>query len=95
MTLEEARFFYRTGRRASTALRPVREAALRPALFAQVSDLTALRYDFPVVLADRPGDTPWIEPLSSLVDVAIAEVAPAGVPGERLDRKSTRLNSSH
>ena len=91
MALDEERFFYRTGRRASTTLRPVTEAALRPALFAQVSDLTSLRYDFPVVLVSRPGDDTWIEPLSALVDVTLAEVAPAGSAGERFRRTVLRL----
>ena len=91
MTLDEERFFYRTGRRTSTALRPVAEAALRPALFAQLSDLTALRYDFPVVLASRHGDPSWVEPLSSILDVTLAEVAPSGPAGERFRRTVLRM----
>lgn len=56
--------------------------ALRPVLFAGYSDLTSLRYDFPVILVDglHPG-----APLRSLTNVmndVIDTLAPKGIEGE-------------
>jgi len=89
--LDDERFFYRTGRRSTTALRPVSGAALRPALFARFGDLTALRYDFPVVLVRRPDAPTYVETLSGLIDDLLSEIAPPGMAGERLRRNVLRL----
>jgi hypothetical protein len=91
MSLEEERFFYRTGRPRGAVLRPALDDMPMPALFARVADLTSLRYDFPVVLVEQPGGTRWIEPLSSLLDVLLSEVAPGGTAGERFRRAVLRL----
>ena len=51
---------------------------MRPALFAGYRDLTALRYDFPIVLLKDSPDGSIAEPLSVLIDRALDEAA---VPG--------------
>lgn len=62
---------------------------LRPALLAPYRDLAALRYDFPVVLAERGTDT--VHSLSNLVNAVLKEVAPRGIEGERLRRHALQL----
>jgi hypothetical protein len=61
--------FHLTGARSAAALEPVDARSFRPALFAAYRDLTALRYDFPLVLAENS-----VVPLSRLVDEALAGV---------------------
>ncbi len=41
--------FYLSGNRSGPDLESFPEGTLRPALFARVSDLASLRYDFPLV----------------------------------------------
>ncbi len=55
-----------------------------PAILAPLRDLSALRYDFPLVLVDD-GD-PVTVSLSGLFDVLLRDVAPQGPAGERLRR---------
>jgi hypothetical protein len=64
--------FHLTGVKMQGALHAIE--TLRPALFAPYRDLTALRYDFPVVLFRQPCDTPF-ESLSSMIDGAIDKLA--------------------
>ena len=93
MTLvsQEQRFFHLTGKRSGADLGSVDGLALRPALFAGFHDLTRLRYDYPVVLVEREGDGPFVHTLSGLIDVVLAEIAPAGIAGERMRRSVLRL----
>lgn len=58
--------FHLTGRRAG-GLRSV-GSDLRPALFARYHDLSALRYDFPVVLVAEGGEPGEVRSLASVVD---------------------------
>jgi len=73
--------FHLTGNRLEGALNPL--DGLRPALFASYSDLTRLRYDFPVVLTREHADTPFVS-LSSLIDSAFENLAPQGAERERV-----------
>ncbi|MGD8207984.1 MAG: hypothetical protein PVH47_07895, partial [Thiohalocapsa sp.] len=82
--------FYLTGRRLGAELEPVAGLGLRPALFAGYRDLGALRYDFPVILADADDIRTCVRPLSGLIDEALAEVG--GSPdSERINRQALRL----
>ena len=47
--------FHLTGDRSGGHLTDVAELDMRPALFAGYGDLTGLRYDYPLVLADNSG----------------------------------------
>ena len=62
---------------------------LRPALLAGYRDLTALRYDFPLVLMSKGRDQP-VQSLSALFDGALKEIA-ANDDGERLRKHAGRL----
>lgn len=78
--------FHLTGSIDGPGLRPIAGLALVPAALAGLSDLTRLRYDFPVVLADAAGGGDMV-PLSQAVDRMLARLAPRGVQGERLRRQ--------
>ena len=88
---QEQHFFHLTGKRSGTGLGSVDGLSLRPALFAGFHDLTRLRYDYPFVLVEREDDGPFVHTLSGLIDVVLAEVAPAGMAGERMRRTVLRL----
>ncbi len=81
--------FHLTGRRpAASALEPVGRAELQPAPLAHYRDLTALRYDFPLVLAG--GSDAWLESLSGACDRVLREIA-HGEDGDRVSRHALRL----
>src|SRR6266540_1912500 len=82
--------FHLTGRRAAAGLEAVEPLALRPALLARYRDLTALRYDFPLVLIDRGADGDRVQALSGLVDRLLQDIA-CGDGGERVTRHMLRL----
>ena len=78
--------FYLTGKRHSPNLLAI--DGLRPALFAAYTDLTRLRYDFPLVLVKQgPGG---VEPLSGLIDAILDKIA-RGDDGERIRKHVLRL----
>jgi hypothetical protein len=82
--------FFLTGRRPSEYLDAVDGLDLRPALFAGYRDLRPLRYDFPVVLADKVADPTGVESLSGLFDKALEKVA-VGADAERVRKHGLRL----
>ena len=81
--------FHLTGRRAGADLSPVTERGLRPAMFARYRDLTALRYDFPLVLLEAPLDGQSVATLTRLVDRALA--ADRGGDAGRLRAHAMRI----
>jgi hypothetical protein len=81
--------FHLTGKR-SRGLDAIDELDLRPALLAGYRDLTALRYDFPLVLTPGVKDATAIRPLSALFD-GILERCAVGAEGERLRKHGLRL----
>lgn len=83
--------FHLTGRIQGSALTPIAEAALRPALLAPYRDLDALRYDFPLVLDEHGEGADFAHSLATLVDRMLGEVAPRGFEGERLRRHALQL----
>src|SRR6185503_2671891 len=87
--LESPAAFHITGKRSGAELAPVTERGLRPALFARYRDLTALRYDFPLVLLKDARDGECVASLSSLVDKALEGAS--GTTGERLRAHALRL----
>ncbi len=89
LELESPVAFHLTGKRAGAGLAPVTERGLRPALFARYRDLSALRYDFPLVLLDKAQDGTCVASLSSLIDQALQ--GGSGTAGERLRAHALRL----
>ncbi len=63
---------------------------LQPALLAGYRDLTALRYDFPLVLMSKGGGGQPVQSLSVLFDGAVKDIAANG-DGERLRKHAGRL----
>ena len=82
--------FYLTGKRPGGEPDAIEELDLRPALFAGYRDLTRLRYDFPLVLADAGADEAAVQSLSGLFDKALTELA-QDADGERLRKHALRL----
>ena len=66
---------------------------LRPALFAQYTDLASLRYDYPLVLIDGDGGQAFVQSLSSIIDGILQKIAPPGAIGEQLRRDMLRLEA--
>ena len=89
--LRERAAFYLTGQRGAEH-DAAEERDMRPALFAGYRDLTALRYDFPIVLLKKDSpDGQIAEPLSVLIDRALDEAAVPGDDGERLRIHALKL----
>jgi len=88
--LQEHVVFHLTGKREGAGVESVEGRGLRPALFARFGDLTKLRYDYPLVLAEPGADGEWLRTLSGVVDSALQKIAPAGIGGERLRRSVLR-----
>jgi len=63
---------------------------LQPALLAGYRDLTALRYDFPLVLIRAGSDRQSVQSLSGLFDGALKEITANG-GGERLRKQAGRV----
>lgn len=66
--------FHLTGRRDDSGLEPL-TTDHRPALFARYTDLTSLRYDFPLILNQDGAPERAIFSLSRLVDDAVSELS--------------------
>ncbi len=75
--------FHLTGRTSSGHLDAIEGLGLRPALFAGYRDLTALRYDFPVVLVRDGAEGRFMLPLSAVMDSVLEKVA-HGPQAERI-----------
>jgi hypothetical protein len=81
--------FHLTGRMPQGEGDALARSGLQPALLAGYRDLTALRYDFPFVLAAGADKQP-VQSLSALFDGALKEVAANG-DGERIRKHAGRL----
>ena len=81
--------FYLTGKTSAEALDAVEGLDLRPALLAAYRDLTALRYDYPLVLA-QGAESPFAESLTGLVDRTLEKLSANGGAGDRLQKQAFR-----
>jgi len=82
--------FHLTGRRAAGELEPFDPVELEPALFARVHDLTALRYDYPLVLTHAGEPGAGVESLSGLFDRTLRNL-PAEPGADRVRGHARRL----
>ena len=80
--------FHLTGKMPQGEGAVLAQADLHPAILAEYRDLTALRYDFPLVLIG--GDANPVQSLSGLFDAALKEIA-AGDDGDRIRKHAARL----
>ncbi len=84
--------FHLTGRIAEAHLAGIDDLGLVPALLAGRRDLTGLRYDYPLVLVERPVAGGYVEPLAGIIDRLLA--AAVGSPDEgRLRAHALRLEA--
>ncbi len=67
--------FHLTGRISGGAFGALAQSDLQPAVLAGYRDLTALRYDFPLVLIRAGGDRKPVQSLSGLFDGALKDIA--------------------
>ncbi len=81
--------FHLTGRLPQGEAAAVAEKELYPAILAEYRDLTALRYDFPLVLAGAGSDGK-LQSLSGLFDAALNDIALSG-DRERVGKHAVRL----
>lgn len=79
--------FYLTGRKPAAEMDSVNGTETRPVLLAQYRDLTALRYDFPLVLLRNSGAKDGVQCLSAIVDDVVRNV----VKDEDADRVTKHL----
>ncbi len=83
--------FHLTGKTQSDGLEAITGLDLRPALFAGYRDLTRLRYDFPLVLAQGAGEgRAPVQSLSAVIDGALRKIVQAG-EADRLTKHALRL----
>ncbi len=82
--------FHLTGRAPGAGLEPVDRLDLRPALLARYRDLSRLRYDYPLVLAESGAGKPFVAALSGIVDDILHGFA-HDADAERMARHVLRL----
>ena len=82
--------FHLTGQRPAAGLDAVDPLVLRPALLARYRDLTALRYDFPLLLVERGPEEDRVQALSGRIDRLLQDIA-RGEDAERVPRHVLRL----
>jgi hypothetical protein len=81
--------FYLTGKQPGNGKDAL--AGKRPALLAAYSDLTRLRYDFPLVLIEGQMDRMPVRSLSSVIDDLLRKIAPPGMESEQLRKMILRI----
>jgi ferredoxin len=86
--------FYLTGTRPAGSLDDVGEPRLVPALLCQYRDLTRLRYDYPLVLAESETGEACVRSLSSVFDNILQKVAQPGPTGEDLRNEMLSLEGA-
>jgi hypothetical protein len=82
--------FHLAGRKPGTETESAAGADARPALLARHRDLTALRYDFPLVLLRDAGDKGYVQCLSGIVDNVVHGLVKDD-SGDRLTQHLLRL----
>ena len=82
--------FHLTGRMPQGEADRLAQSDLHPAILAGYRDLTALRYDFPLVLVSAGADGQSVRSLSELFDSALKAIA-ADTDGDRLRKHALRL----
>lgn len=82
--LQDAVAFPRTGEKRGGGSEDAGRRDLRPALLARYRNLSALRYDYPLVLVDGASEADAVRSLAGVVNAVLAEIAPRGTAGERL-----------
>jgi hypothetical protein len=82
--------FHLAGRNPGAETESTAAADARPALLARYRDLTALRYDFPLVLLRGAGDKGYVQCLSGIVDNVVHDLV-KDESGDRLTKHLLKL----
>jgi hypothetical protein len=82
--------FHLAGRKTGDSTGKAAGGDVRPALLSRYRDLTALRYDFPLVLLRDAGDKGYVQCLSAIVDGVVNSLV-KDESGDRLTRHLLRL----
>ncbi len=82
--------FHLSGKQYASEPAGSQGADVRPALLARYRDLTALRYDFPLVLLQDAGDKGYVQCLSGIID-NVAHAIAKDDDGDRVTRHLLRL----
>lgn len=82
--------FHLTGKMPRGEVNASGQRELYPAILAGYRDLTALRYDFPLVLVAASDDKKSLQSLSELVDSAIKNIA-ADTDADRIQKHALRI----
>ena len=83
--------FHHTGQKANGKWDV--EAEFQPALLAPYRDLSALRYDYPIVLTQDDTGQTCTHTLSGIIDSVLQEIAPMGLEGEPMRKHCLRLET--
>lgn len=92
--LQELVRFHRTGKAVTQTTAAGEGLPLRPALFAHYGDLSALRYDYPVILLDKPVDGEYVLSLTDFCNRILRKVAPQGAGGNRVRLQLVALETA-
>lgn len=79
--------FHLIGDRSRLAHEEADLRGLAPALFSHYRDLSVIRHDYPVILADTPTTGYWVRSLTDLVNDLLQLIAPPGSNGEEIRRQ--------
>ncbi|MBT3219200.1 MAG: ferredoxin [Proteobacteria bacterium] len=79
--------FHWTGKTQGPGLDAMGKTSLRPAILAQYRDLSQLRYDYPVVLANGGSALS----LTGIFNAILQRIAPEGIASEQLRKNGLRL----
>ena len=82
--------FHLTGRMPQGGLDTLAQGGLHPAILVEYRDLTALRYDFPLVLIGAGEAAKSVQSLSGLFDSALKGIT-TGTDGDRVRQHALRL----
>lgn len=89
--LREMINFHLTGKRANNNAAGAPNTDAVPALFVPYRNLTALRYDFPLILVDGAGTQAYVDTLTGVINRLLRDVAPEGNAGAQLRQHVLRL----
>lgn len=87
--LREMINFHLTGKRSGEVAEPF--PGVMPALLAPYRDLGGLRYDYPLILVEGPGNEAFVDTLTGIFNRLLRDIAPQGDEGAQLRQHLLRL----
>ena len=93
VTMQEMINFHLTGKPGREEFANCIDPDACPALMVPYRQLSALRYDFPLVLLDNPEGPVFADSLTGIMNRLIRDIAPPGNTGEQLRQHILRLEA--